>query len=51
MQARFAEFLARNGDSESARAIVTAEEAEIALYERFSAFYGYGYYVARKTAD
>lgn len=51
MQARFAEFLARNGDSESARAIVAAEEAEIALYERFSAFYGYGYYVARKTAD
>ncbi len=51
MQARFADFLARNGDSGSARAIVAAEEAEIALYERFSVFYGYGYYVARKTAD
>ena len=50
-QERFASFLSRNGNTESARAIVEAEENEIALYERFSAFFGYGYYVARKTAD
>jgi SAM-dependent methyltransferase len=51
MQARFAAFLARNGNSEAAAAIVTAEENEIALYERHSAFVSYGYYVARRTAD
>jgi len=51
MQARFAAFLARNGNSESAAAIVAAEEHEIALYERNSAFVSYGYYVARRTAD
>jgi SAM-dependent methyltransferase len=51
MQARFAAFLARNGNSEAAAAIVAAEENEIALYERHSAFVSYGYYVARRTAD
>jgi SAM-dependent methyltransferase len=49
MQARFAEFLARNGNSVAAAAIVTAEENEIALYERNAAHVSYGYYVARKT--
>ena len=51
MQARFAAFLARNGNSEAAAAIVAAEELEIALYERNSVFVSYGYYVARSTAD
>ena len=51
MQARFADFLARHGNSEAARALVAAEEAEIALYERNSAHYGYGFYVAKRTAD
>jgi SAM-dependent methyltransferase len=51
MQARFAAFLARNGNSEAAATIVAAEENEIALYERLSAFVSYGYYVARRTAD
>jgi SAM-dependent methyltransferase len=51
MQERFAGFLSRNGHSPAARAVVEAEQAEIALYERFSAFYGYGYYVARRTPD
>ena len=51
MQERFAGFLSRNRNTESALAIVEAENNEIALYERFSAFFGYGYYVARKTAD
>jgi SAM-dependent methyltransferase len=39
MQVRFADFLSRNGHSEPARAIVEAEEKEIALYERFSTFF------------
>ncbi len=49
MQRRFDDFLARNGHSASARAIVEAEEKEIALYERYSAFFSYGYFVARNT--
>jgi SAM-dependent methyltransferase len=50
MRARFAAFLARNGNSEAAAAVVKAEESEIALYERNAAHVSYGYYVAKKTA-
>jgi ubiquinone/menaquinone biosynthesis C-methylase UbiE len=49
MQARFADFLARHDQAEAARAIVAQEEMEIALYERYSMYYGYGYYVAKRT--
>ena len=51
MQARFESFLARHGQSDAAKAIVAAEEAEIALYERHAAYVSYGFYVARKTGD
>lgn len=51
LQARFPAFLARHDHAEAARAIVAAEEAEIALYERFSAYYGYGFYIARRLSD
>lgn len=51
MQQRFAGFLAAHGNSERAQAIVAAETQEIALYEQYSAFVSYGYYIARKTAD
>jgi len=51
MQQRFADFLARHDHSDAARAIVEAEHHEIDLYERFSPYVGYGYYVARKTHD
>ena len=51
MQAGFADFLDRNSHSEAARALVAAEQAEIALYERHASFVSYGYYVARKVAD
>jgi hypothetical protein len=47
MQARFAPFLSRHGNSEAAAAIVAAEKHEIALYERNAAYVSYGYYVAR----
>lgn len=50
-QALFADFLSRNGHTEPARAVVEAEESEIALYERFSAHYGYGYFVAKRVVD
>lgn len=51
LRGRFEAFLTRHGHSEPARAIIEAEEAEIALYERFKSFVSYGYYVARRTAD
>lgn len=49
MRDRFAAFVARNGSSDAARAVVRAEEAEIALYERYRSFVGYGFYVAQRT--
>jgi len=49
MRQAFPAFLARHGGSDAARALVAAEELEIALYERYRDFVGYGYYVARKT--
>lgn len=49
MQARFEDFLNRNGNSEAARAIVAAEQLEIDLYERYKAHVSYGVYIARKT--
>jgi hypothetical protein len=51
MQQRFPAFLARHGSSDAARAVVAAEESEIALYERYRAYVSYGYYVARRTED
>lgn len=48
LQGRFDAFLARHGHSEAAKAIVAAEQREIELYDRYSAFVGYGYYLARK---
>jgi SAM-dependent methyltransferase len=48
MMARFPAFLDRHGNSEAARAIVEAEQREIALYEQYKAFYSYGVYIARK---
>lgn len=51
MQGRFDVFLARHGRSEPAKALVAAEQHEIALYERYSGYYGYGVYVAKKCED
>lgn len=48
MQSRFGEFLERHGQSDQAKAIVEAEKNEIARYEKYSAFYSYGVYVAKK---
>lgn len=49
MQERFEGFLERHGHSEQARAIVAAERHEIALYEKYRAYYSYGVYVAKKA--
>jgi len=51
MQARFDDFLKRNGNSEEARAIMAAEQREIALYEKHKAHVSYGVYVAKKLND
>ncbi len=48
MQSRFGEFLQRNEQSEQAKAIVDAEKNEIALYEKYNAYYSYGVYIAKK---
>lgn len=48
MQARFEDFLNRNGNREEARRIVAAERREIELYERFKAYFSYGFYLARR---
>jgi SAM-dependent methyltransferase len=50
MEQRFASFLAAYADAGLAHEIIESERREISLYERFRAFFGYGYYIARKTA-
>lgn len=48
MQSRFDAFLERHGQSDQAKGIVEAEKHEIALYEKYRDYYGYGVYIARK---
>lgn len=49
LQARFADFLARHPDDDVARGLIAEHEAEIALYEQYRDFFGYGFYVARRV--
>ena len=51
MQLRLDSFLKRHGHSAAAEAIVAAEQHEIELYRTHQAHYGYGVYIARKTAE
>ncbi len=48
MQNSFDSFLERNGESEQAKEIVKCEKNEIALYEKYNAYYSYGVYIAKK---
>lgn len=48
---RFDTFLARHEGNEVAQQIIDAEKREIALYERFSDYVSYGFYIARKLGD
>ena len=50
MHSRFGAFLDRHGHSAAAKDIVEAEQHEIDLYVRFSAFVSYGFYIATRTA-
>ena len=49
IQDSFEGFLKRNGNSEEAQALVEAEKKEIAMYEKYKAYYGYGVYITRKS--
>lgn len=51
MQAQFSNFLERHNHSDSAKALITAEEGEIALYEQNRIYVSYGYYIARKLEE
>jgi hypothetical protein len=51
LQKRFAAFLQAHDSSDSAKAIVAAEEREMDLYERYRRHIGYGYYIAQKNPD
>ena len=49
MQRRFDAFLEQHGRSDQAKGIVEAEKHEIALYEKYSGYYSYGVYIAKKV--
>lgn len=46
---QFEEFLTRHPHSESAQAIVSAEREEMELFDAYGAWYGYGFYIARRV--
>jgi len=48
LQAGYPRFLQHTGNSEAARAVVSEQEEEIALYEQYSEYFSYGVYIARK---
>ncbi len=51
LEGRFADFLRVHNNSLEAEAIVKAERDEIALYKAYNAYFGYGYYIAKKLTD
>jgi len=50
MRSRFQSFLDRNGNTLDAVSVVEAEEAEISLYEKYSDYVSYGFYIAKRTS-
>lgn len=49
LRANFADFLERHDHSDSAKAIIEAEEKEIELYKQYQDYYSYGVYIAKKN--
>ncbi len=49
MQVRFETFLHRNDYSELARKVISDNQFEIELYQKFKDYYSYGFYIARKN--
>lgn len=48
LQASFPGFLQRNDHAREAQEIVVAEQHEIDMYQKYGAYYSYGFYIARK---
>ena len=48
LRAGFEAFLKRHAESDAARAIVEAESHEMQLHERYTSFFTYGFYLARR---
>ena len=48
LQKRFESFLEKYHHSDQAKAVVEAEQEEIALYEKYNEYYSYGFYIAQK---
>jgi len=48
LESTFTSFLSKHV-SDDAQAIVEAERTEIALYKKYSAYYSYGFYIAKKV--
>ena len=51
LERRFDAFLQSQGNSAPARAVVEAQKQEISLYRQYKDFFGYGFYIARRSAD
>ena len=49
LQAMFPDFLQRNANSELARHVVKAHQLEIDLYQKYKAYYSYGFYMVIRT--
>ncbi|PWN06004.1 class I SAM-dependent methyltransferase [Rhodohalobacter mucosus] len=49
LQKSFKAFLQRNNNSEEAQAVVDAGIVEMELYKNYRKYFGYGFYIARKT--
>lgn len=49
LKSGFKEFLERHENNELAKALVEAEQQEIAFYEKYRAYFSYGCYIARRT--
>jgi ubiquinone/menaquinone biosynthesis C-methylase UbiE len=49
LQDQFPDFIARHEDDARAASLIAAEEQEIALYEQYKPYYGYGMYIARRV--
>jgi SAM-dependent methyltransferase len=49
LQAASKDFLERHHHSRDATEIIAAEEAEIALYEKYCDYFSYGFYIAKRS--
>jgi hypothetical protein len=51
LRSGFDDFIARHRGSAEARAIIDAENEEFSIYQRYSRFFGYGFYIARRVGE